>query len=95
MINASNLASDQGPADHIKITISDTGIGIPNENKDRIFDPFFTTNNEGTGLGLSITHSIIKEHNGFVKVDSEEGKGTEFTIILPCDCRRGVEYLET
>ncbi len=95
IINASNLASGQGPADHIKITISDTGIGIPNENKDRIFDPFFTTNNEGTGLGLSITHSIIKEHNGFVKVDSEEGKGTEFTIILPCDCRRGVEYLET
>ncbi|HET6461733.1 MAG TPA: ATP-binding protein [Syntrophales bacterium] len=68
----------------VKIVISDTGTGISNENKNRIFDPFFTTNNEGTGLGLSITHSIIKEHNGFIHVESEEDKGSEFTIILPC-----------
>lgn len=92
MINASNLKTGPRPMSHIKITISDTGLGIANENKSRIFDPFFTTNNEGTGLGLSITHSIIKEHNGSISVDSEEGKGTEFTIMLPCDCRRAVEY---
>jgi len=72
----------------IMITISDTGIGISNANKDRIFDPFFTTQSDGTGLGLSITHSIIKEHNGSIWVDSDQGKGTKFTILLPQDCRK-------
>ena len=95
-IKAANLAgmSGSGPGKQIKITISDTGVGIANENKGRIFDPFFTTDNEGTGLGLSITHSIIKEHNGFIKVDSEAGRGTEFTIILPGDSRRASEYMD-
>ncbi len=72
----------------IMITISDTGTGIYTAYKDRIFDPFFTTHSDGTGLGLSITHSIIKEHNGLIRVDSEEGKGTKFTILLPQDCRK-------
>ncbi len=72
----------------IMITISDTGIGISNAHKDRIFDPFFTTHSDGTGLGLSITHSIIKEHNGSIWVDSDQGKGTKFTILLPQDCRK-------
>jgi PAS domain S-box-containing protein len=73
---------------YIMITISDTGIGISNAHKDRIFDPFFTTHSDGTGLGLSITHSIIKEHHGSIRVDSEQGKGTKFTILLPQDCRK-------
>lgn len=72
----------------IIITISDTGIGISNAHKERIFDPFFTTHSDGTGLGLSITHSIIKEHNGLIRVDSERGKGTQFKILLPRDCRK-------
>lgn len=96
-IKAAELTGDSGscdPESRIEITIGDTGVGIATENIGRIFDPFFTTNNEGTGLGLSITHSIIKEHSGIVKVDSELGKGTEFTIILPCDCRKAVEYLD-
>jgi len=93
VIDASNLINESGSINHIKITIRDTGRGILNKDISRIFDPFFTTNNEGTGLGLSITHRIIKEHNGFVKVDSEEGKGTEFTVILPCDCRRVAENI--
>ncbi|HOD98053.1 MAG TPA: ATP-binding protein [Syntrophales bacterium] len=96
-IKAAELTGDSGSGDperRIEITIGDTGVGIATENIGRIFDPFFTTNNEGTGLGLSITHSIIKEHSGIVKVDSELGKGTEFTIILPCDCRKAVEYLD-
>ena len=80
-VNCKNEA-DGGVA--VKIVISDTGIGISDENKNRIFDPFFTTSNEGTGLGLSITHSIVKEHDGSIRVESEEGRGTEFTIILPC-----------
>ncbi|MBW2559559.1 MAG: GAF domain-containing protein [Deltaproteobacteria bacterium] len=67
----------------VVITISDTGTGIPEQARDRIFDPFFTTHSEGTGLGLSITHSVIKEHNGTITVDSEEGRGTTFTVSLP------------
>jgi PAS domain S-box-containing protein len=65
------------------ITISDTGSGIPDLAKDRIYDPFFTTHTEGTGLGLSITYSIIKEHRGTIKFESEEGKGTKFIVSLP------------
>lgn len=94
IIDASNLVNESGITSHIMITISDTGIGIANEYKERIFDPFFTTNNEGTGLGLSITHSIIKEHSGTISVDSEEGKGTKFTVILPRDCRKSMGYIE-
>jgi len=78
------LITEQGNRrKHLVIKISDTGYGISNSAKDRIFDPFFTTRPEGTGLGLSITHSIIKEHHGFIKVESEEGKGATFSIFLP------------
>ncbi|HEU19167.1 MAG TPA: GAF domain-containing sensor histidine kinase [Deltaproteobacteria bacterium] len=69
----------------VVVTIRDTGPGIPEQHRDRIFDPFFTTHSDGTGLGLSITHSVIKEHNGTITVDSQEGRGTTFTISLPVD----------
>ena len=67
------------------IKIQDTGSGIPKENLRRIFDPFFTTKpvGEGTGLGLSVSYGIIKNHNGEIKVQSEVGTGTIFTIKLP------------
>jgi signal transduction histidine kinase len=70
---------------NIEIEISDTGCGIEKENLPQITDPFFTTKppGEGTGLGLSITYSIIKEHNGSMSFDSELGKGTKVTIVLP------------
>ncbi len=83
-IEAVNCKNETDGGAAVKIVVSDTGAGISNENKNRIFDPFFTTSNEGTGLGLSITHSIVKEHDGSIRVESEEGRGTEFTIILPC-----------
>ncbi|HRR42260.1 MAG TPA: ATP-binding protein, partial [Syntrophales bacterium] len=83
-IEAVNCKNETDSGAAVKIVVSDTGTGISNENKNRIFDPFFTTSNEGTGLGLSITHSIVKEHDGSIRVESEEGRGTEFTIILPC-----------
>jgi signal transduction histidine kinase/CheY-like chemotaxis protein len=69
----------------ISITISDSGTGISEENQRRIFEPFFTTKEvgKGTGLGLSIAYDIIKKHNGIMKVDSEVGKGTTFTISIP------------
>lgn len=69
----------------IYIEFTDTGCGIPKETLPRIFEPFFTTRppGKGTGLGLSISYGIIDAHNGFIEVESEEGKGTTFRITLP------------
>jgi PAS domain S-box-containing protein len=74
--------------DHrVLIHIQDTGIGIPEEIKDKIFDAFFTTKQKvkGVGLGLSVCYGIIKDHGGEIKVKSEAGKGTTFTISLPVE----------
>ncbi len=78
-----NLEAKAGS--YVVVTVSDTGMGIPPELLNRIFDPFFTTKEvgKGTGLGLSTVAGIVKTHGGFVKVDSELGKGTEFNIFLP------------
>jgi len=69
----------------IIIDISDTGMGISEENLKRIFDPFFTTKTigKGTGLGLAVTYGIIQEHGGRIFVDSDSGKGTHFRLKLP------------
>ncbi|MCD6569144.1 MAG: cache domain-containing protein [Deltaproteobacteria bacterium] len=70
---------------HVKIFISDTGGGIDKAYLPHIFEPFFTTKDpgRGTGLGLSITYGIIRRHNGFIDVESDEEKGTTFIISLP------------
>lgn len=68
---------------YILIKIKDTGTGISKENIDKIFDPYFTTKETGSGLGLAVTHSIVHKHAGFIDVNSEQGKGTEFFIYLP------------
>ena len=67
------------------ISVTDNGMGIEREIMHRIFEPFFTTKkiNEGTGLGLSVVYGIIKQHNGFVNLYSEHGKGTTFNVYLP------------
>ena len=69
----------------VEIRIEDTGTGMTDEIRKRIFEPFFTTKDagEGTGLGLSITHNIMEIHNGSIEVESEIGKGSVFTILLP------------
>ncbi len=68
----------------VETKISDNGIGIPPEHLDKIFEPFFTTKDGGgIGLGLFIARDIVEKHQGFIKVKSEEGKGTTFTILLP------------
>ncbi len=73
--------------DHIRVVISDTGKGISAENLKKIFDPGYTTKGVGvgTGLGLSICYQIIEDHQGEIKVESEPGKGTTFTIIIPAN----------
>ncbi len=67
----------------VGVSIADTGVGMTPEIKEKIFDPFFTTRNQGTGLGLSIAHNIIKDHQGWIEVDSQPGQGSRFTVFLP------------
>ncbi len=69
--------------DFIRIKFQDEGVGIPENNLEKIFDPFFSTKNIKSGLGLSISYSIIKRHNGYIKVYSKEKIGTIFEIFLP------------
>lgn len=69
----------------VKISISDSGQGIPPQDKEKIFEPFFTTKEGGTGLGLSIVHRIVENHNGMIRVESEIGKGSTFTVFLPAN----------
>ena len=78
-------ARTKAEGDNIHIEISDTGIGIKEDNINRIFDAFFTTKDgaKDVGLGLSVCYGFIKDHGGDVKVESEVGSGTTFTIILP------------
>ncbi|HAP66223.1 MAG TPA: hybrid sensor histidine kinase/response regulator, partial [Nitrospinae bacterium] len=68
---------------YVKIAISDTGSGISEENLNKIFDPYFTTKKTGSGLGLASAYSIIKNHDGYISVESKVGKGTTFYIYLP------------
>lgn len=68
---------------NIQVWLSDTGTGIAKEDVERIFDPFFTKKDDGVGLGLAIAHQIITAHRGNIKVESVEGKGSDFIISLP------------
>ncbi|MBW1691538.1 MAG: cache domain-containing protein [Deltaproteobacteria bacterium] len=79
-------ASDAGKRG-VEISISDTGCGIPPENLDKLFDPFFTTKEvgQGTGLGLTVSYGIVQRHGGTIRVQSEVGRGTTFTIWIPVE----------
>jgi signal transduction histidine kinase len=72
-------------SDHILLTVSDNGNGIPKDILDKIFQPFFTTkpSGHGTGLGLSLAYDIIKAHGGELKIKTKEGEGSDFMISLP------------
>jgi|GEM_PF-1805170 len=69
----------------VKVSVSDTGSGIPAEIQDQIFDPFFTTKQtgKGTGLGLATVHGIVSQHEGWIELESEPGEGAEFRFFLP------------
>jgi len=79
--------------EHVAVSISDTGCGIPEENLSKIRDPFFTTKEvgTGTGLGLSIVDEIIRAHFGELLVESEVGSGSVFTIVLPIKQQQGLD----
>jgi signal transduction histidine kinase len=94
IVNAAQAIDDKGTitikteaidTNRIRITISDTGKGIAEDNLNRVFDPFYTTKpvGKGTGLGLSLSFSIIEKHHGTIDLTSQAGKGTTFTIELP------------
>lgn len=76
-----------GSKKYIQIDITDTGSGIPKNIIDEIFQVYFSTKKAGTGLGLPTTKRIIEEHKGTIAIQSEEGKGTNFSIQLPIDLR--------
>jgi len=73
--------------DKVEIKIIDNGKGIPKEQQERLFEPFYTTRENGTGLGLSICQSIIHQHKGTIAIESQVGKGTTVTVLLPVSQR--------
>jgi len=75
----------------VLVTVSDTGKGIPPQDLERIFTPFFSTKETGRGMGLSIASRIVKMHSGSIKVSSEQGKGTCFSVWLPSESGAGAE----
>jgi len=78
------VVSAEADADgYVQLAVEDTGCGIPEDIRARIFSPFFTTKQNGTGLGLSVTRKIVEDHGGAVRIESQPGSGTRFTLTLP------------
>ena len=78
-------ASDPAAPERVRLSVADTGVGIPADVQARIFDPFFSTKNQtkGVGLGLSVVYGIVQRHEGTITVESSPGRGTTFVITLP------------
>lgn len=76
---------------YVKITVRDFGVGIPEEYISRIFDPYFTTKQKGSGLGLATSYSIVKNHEGYIFVDSKSGSGTTFELYFPASKNQKLE----
>jgi CheY-like chemotaxis protein len=82
------------PGRFIRLSITDTGVGMDQETVQRIFEPFFTTKKMGTGLGLSIVYSIVQQHDGWMDVHSEPGQGSTFQVYLPACLELEYETIE-
>jgi two-component system cell cycle sensor histidine kinase/response regulator CckA len=88
-LRASNVVIDAGPGsamlpgNYVRVTVADSGTGIPQEILAKIFDPYFTTKETGTGLGLAVAYSVVRNHGGHIGVESREGVGSTFTIHFP------------
>ncbi len=79
-----------GPGDYVQITVSDTGVGIPQDSIQSVFEPYYTTKGlgKGTGLGLATVHGTVKKYGGAIHVESRLGEGTSFTVLLPATKKR-------
>jgi signal transduction histidine kinase len=80
---------DFQPGAYVSLTIEDSGSGMSEETRMRVFEPFFTTKFQGRGLGMAAVYGIVRNHDGFVVVDSELGKGTVVRIYLPESRHKG------
>jgi PAS domain S-box-containing protein len=77
-------------ADHVRVTVSDTGPGMPPDVVAKIFEPFYTTKTHGTGLGLAVSYGIVRDHGGTIDVESKPGEGTRFVLTFPVATARTV-----
>ncbi|HCY87617.1 MAG TPA: hypothetical protein DHV36_20955 [Desulfobacteraceae bacterium] len=79
------------PGNYLKLAVTDSGSGIPNQVLNKVFHPFYTTRevNEGAGMGLAVAHGIMKNHDGFISIQSRPGRGTEISCLFPPETKPG------
>lgn len=87
-LRAANVEIDEGhpvlaPGRHVRVEVTDTGVGIPQDLWTKVFDPYFTTKPTGSGLGLAVAYAVVKHHEGAIDLASTPGHGTTFTVHLP------------